>query len=121
MGSSREARHAGIRQAMNGTDNNVIITPEKTTGSRGFVPKSMDWIIRVAGWAGAFLSGKDAQRITDKNVRIRLSTSPSGKELPALVVQLARTLRVLDDRTESAEALLSGFFAEWDSSTSSSL
>jgi predicted nucleotidyltransferase len=60
--------------------------------------------------AGAFLLGKDAQRITDENVRTRLSTSLSGKELPALVLQLARTMSVLDDRTESAEALLSGFF-----------
>jgi predicted nucleotidyltransferase len=60
--------------------------------------------------AGAFLLGKDAQRITDENVRTRLSTSLSGKELPALVLQLARTMSVLDDRTESAKALLSGFF-----------
>jgi predicted nucleotidyltransferase len=60
--------------------------------------------------AGAFLLGKDAQRITDENARTRLSTSLSGKELPALVRQLARTMSALDDRTESAEALLSGFF-----------
>ena len=60
--------------------------------------------------AGAFLLGKDAQRITDENVRARLSTSFSGKELPELVLQLARTMSVLDDRTESARALLSGFF-----------
>jgi hypothetical protein len=53
----------------------------------------------------------DAQRITDENVRTRLSTSLSGKELPALALQLARTMSVLDDRTESAEALLSGFFS----------
>jgi hypothetical protein len=50
------------------------------------------------------------RRITDENVRTRLSTSLSGKELPALVLQLARSLSVVDDRTESAEALLSGLF-----------
>jgi predicted nucleotidyltransferase len=60
--------------------------------------------------AGAFLLGKDAQRITDENVRTRLSTSLSGKELPALVLQLARTMSVLEDRTETVKALLSGFF-----------
>jgi predicted nucleotidyltransferase len=60
--------------------------------------------------AGAFLLGKDAQRITDETVRTRLSTSLSGTELPALVLQLARTMSVLDDHTESAEALLSVFF-----------
>ena len=54
--------------------------------------------------------GKDAQRITDENVRTRLSTSLSGKELRALVLQLGRSMSVLDDRTESAEALLSSFF-----------
>jgi predicted nucleotidyltransferase len=59
---------------------------------------------------GAFLLGKDAQRITDENVRTRLLTSLSGKELPALVFQLARTMSALDDRTESAEVLLGGFF-----------
>jgi predicted nucleotidyltransferase len=60
--------------------------------------------------AGAFLLGKDAQRITGENVRTRLSSSLSGKELPALVLQLARTMSVLDDHTESAESLLGGFF-----------
>jgi predicted nucleotidyltransferase len=60
--------------------------------------------------AGVYLLGKDARRITDENVRTRLSTSLSGKELSALVLQLARILSVLDDRTESAEALLSGLF-----------
>src|ERR1700723_1352941 len=61
-------------------------------------------------WLGAFLLGKDANCITDERVRTRLSTSLSGKELPALVLQLARTMSVSDDRTESAEALLRGFF-----------
>jgi predicted nucleotidyltransferase len=60
--------------------------------------------------AGAFLLGKDANCITDESVRTRLSTSLSGEELPALVLQLARTMSDLDDRTESAEALLRGFF-----------
>jgi predicted nucleotidyltransferase len=60
--------------------------------------------------AGAFLLGKDAQRITDESVRTRLSTSLSEKEHPTLVLQLARTMSVLDDRTESAEPLLRGFF-----------
>ncbi|WP_213806346.1 nucleotidyl transferase AbiEii/AbiGii toxin family protein [Granulicella sp. dw_53] len=60
--------------------------------------------------AGAFLLGKDTQRITDENVRTRLSTLLSGKELPALVLQLTRTMSIFDDHTESAEALLRGFF-----------
>jgi predicted nucleotidyltransferase len=60
--------------------------------------------------AGAFLLGKDARRITDENVRSRLSTLLSEKEVGALVHELARTIGVLDDHTESAEALLRGFF-----------
>jgi predicted nucleotidyltransferase len=60
--------------------------------------------------AGSYLLGKDARRITDESVRTRLSTALSGKELKTLVVQLARTISVLDDRTEVAEALLNGFF-----------
>ncbi len=60
--------------------------------------------------AGSYLLGKDAQRITDESVRTRLSAALSGKELNALVVQLARTISVLDDRTEPAKALLNGFF-----------
>ena len=58
--------------------------------------------------AGAYLLGKDAQRITQETVRTRLSVALSGKQLNALVFQLARTISVLDDRTESAEALLDG-------------
>jgi predicted nucleotidyltransferase len=60
--------------------------------------------------AGAFLLGKDAQRIADENLRTRISTSLSGTELRALVLQLAGTMSVLDDRTESAEALLRVLF-----------
>jgi predicted nucleotidyltransferase len=60
--------------------------------------------------AGSYLLGKDAQRITDESVRTRLSAALSGKELNALVVQLARTISALDDRTEPAKALLNGFF-----------
>jgi len=60
--------------------------------------------------AGAFLLGKDARRITDENVQTRLSIALSGKELAVLVLQVAHTMSVLDDRTESAKALLSGFF-----------
>jgi hypothetical protein len=40
-GSSREARHAGARQARTATANSVAITPERTTGSRGLFPESM--------------------------------------------------------------------------------
>ena len=36
--ASREARHAGARQARTATANSVGITPERTTGSRGLVP-----------------------------------------------------------------------------------
>ena len=48
IGSNREARHAGARQARTATASSVAITPERTTGSRGFVPKSIDWKMRVA-------------------------------------------------------------------------
>jgi predicted nucleotidyltransferase len=59
--------------------------------------------------AGSYLLGKDAQRITDESVRTRLSVALSVKELNALILQLARTMSVLDDRSELAEALLNGF------------
>jgi hypothetical protein len=48
IGSSREARHAGARQARTATANRVAITPERTTGLRGLVPESIDWKMRVA-------------------------------------------------------------------------
>ena len=60
--------------------------------------------------AGAFLLGKDMQRIMDTKVRRKLLTLLSEKELAELVRQLARTMSVLDDRTESAEALLEALF-----------
>jgi hypothetical protein len=53
--------------------------------------------------------GKDALRITDEIVRSQLSAALSGKELDALILQVARTMNVLEDWTESAEALLHGF------------
>jgi predicted nucleotidyltransferase len=59
--------------------------------------------------AGSYLLGKDAQRITDESVRSLLSDALSGKELNSLILQLARTMSVLDDHTESAEILLNGF------------
>lgn len=60
--------------------------------------------------AGSYLLGKDARRITDMNVRNRLWEALLGNQLNALILQLARTMSLLDDRTESAEALLNGFF-----------
>jgi len=60
--------------------------------------------------AGAFLLGKDMQRIMDTKVRRKLLTLLSEKELAELIRQLARTMSVLDDRTESAEALLEALF-----------
>jgi predicted nucleotidyltransferase len=72
-----------------------------------------DELVRVghdAILAGAFLLGKDARCITDGDVRQRLSKLLSGKKLEELVQQLARAMSVLEDRTESAEALLTGFF-----------
>ena len=59
--------------------------------------------------AGSYLLGKDAQRITDENVRAQLSVALSGRELPALILRLASTMSVLDDRTQSANALLKSF------------
>jgi predicted nucleotidyltransferase len=60
--------------------------------------------------AGAFLLGKDAQRITDENVRTRLFTSLAGKPYRELVTQVARTMSIVDDCTELAEVLLSSLF-----------
>jgi len=60
--------------------------------------------------AGSYLLGKDARRITDESVRTRLSVALFGKQLNALIMHLARTMSVLEDRTESAEALIDGFF-----------
>jgi predicted nucleotidyltransferase len=60
--------------------------------------------------AGAFLLGKDAQRMTDKNVRDDLSAALSGKNIAALVGQMARAMSTFEDRTEPAAALLRGFF-----------
>src|SRR5258708_37989296 len=48
IGSNRDALHAGAKQARTATANSVAVTPERTTGSRGFVPKSIDWKMRVA-------------------------------------------------------------------------
>src|SRR5271170_4400484 len=48
IGSNREARQAGARQARTATASSVATTPDRTTGSRGFIPKSIDWKMRVA-------------------------------------------------------------------------
>lgn len=42
IGSNLEARQAGARQARTATASSVAITPQRTNGSRGLVPKSMD-------------------------------------------------------------------------------
>jgi predicted nucleotidyltransferase len=60
--------------------------------------------------AGAFLLGKDAQRATTPNIRSKLSTALSGKNISALVPQIARTMGTLEDRTELAATLLRQFF-----------
>lgn len=60
--------------------------------------------------AGAYLLGKDAQRATAPNIRNKLSTALSGKNIAALVPQIARTMSTLEDRTESAATLLREFF-----------
>lgn len=44
----RRSGHAGAREARTATANSVAITPERTTGSRGLVPKCIDWKMRVA-------------------------------------------------------------------------
>jgi predicted nucleotidyltransferase len=60
--------------------------------------------------AGAFLLGKDAQRATTANIRGKLATALSGKNISALVPQIARTMSTLEDRTELAATLLREFF-----------
>jgi predicted nucleotidyltransferase len=60
--------------------------------------------------AGAFLLGKDAQRATTPNIQSKLSTALSGKNISALVPQIARTMSTLEDRTELAATLLREFF-----------
>lgn len=60
--------------------------------------------------AGAYLLGKDAQRATAPNIRSKLSIALSGKNISALVPQIARTMSTLEDRTELAATLLRQFF-----------
>jgi predicted nucleotidyltransferase len=60
--------------------------------------------------AGSYLLGSDARRIIEEGVRKQISAALSGNQLPALIVRLARTMSTLEDRTQSAEALLGGFF-----------
>jgi predicted nucleotidyltransferase len=60
--------------------------------------------------AGAYLLGKDAQRATAPNIRSKLSIALSGKNISALVLQIARTMSTLEDRTELAATLLRQFF-----------
>jgi predicted nucleotidyltransferase len=60
--------------------------------------------------AGAFLLGKDAQRATTPNIRSKLSTALSGKNISVLVPQIARTMSIFEDRTELAATLLREFF-----------
>jgi predicted nucleotidyltransferase len=60
--------------------------------------------------AGAYLLGKDAQRATAPNIRSKLSSALSGKNISALVPQIARTMSTLEDRTELAATLLRQFF-----------
>jgi predicted nucleotidyltransferase len=65
--------------------------------------------------AGAYLLGKDMRRIMEPKVGHTLYTLLSEKELAELVRQLARTMSVIDDRTESAEALLDALFRGMES------
>jgi predicted nucleotidyltransferase len=60
--------------------------------------------------SGAFLLGKDVRRITDEKVRHELGTLLTDDARSNLATQLARTISILEDRTEPAEALLSHFF-----------
>jgi predicted nucleotidyltransferase len=59
---------------------------------------------------GAFLLGKDARQITDQATRDQLSVALSGKNITALVDQIARSMSSFEDRTESSTALLRGLF-----------
>lgn len=59
--------------------------------------------------AGSYLLGTDARRIIEESVRRQISAALSGDQLPALIARLARTMSTLEDRTQSAEALLGAF------------
>jgi predicted nucleotidyltransferase len=56
--------------------------------------------------AGSYLLGKDAKRITDKNIQVQLSVALSGRELDTLILSLARAMSAIDDQTQSAKVLV---------------
>jgi len=60
--------------------------------------------------SGAFLLGKDVRRITDEKVRHELGTLLTDDARSNLATQIARTMSILEDRTEHAATLLSHFF-----------
>ncbi len=61
MGSRREARHAGTRHAITATASSVITTEPITTGSSGFVPKSIDVKMRVVAIPAASPTARPTQ------------------------------------------------------------
>jgi hypothetical protein len=75
IGSRREARRAGARQARTVTADSVAITAERTTESRGLVPCSIDWKMRVA----AKLNGKPRPRPNSAGRRHRPPNSINCK------------------------------------------
>lgn len=60
--------------------------------------------------AGAYLLGKDAQRMGNPELLRDLSTALNGENATELVHQVARTMSILEDRTEASSALLGCFF-----------
>ena len=79
-GSRREARRAGARQARTVTANSAASTPERTTESRGLVPCSIDWKMRVA----AKLNSKPRPRPNSAGAQTQTIEQHQLQELIAL-------------------------------------
>jgi predicted nucleotidyltransferase len=60
--------------------------------------------------AGAYLLGEDAQRIADPQLLTNLRKVLDQKNATELVQQVARTMSILEDRTQASSALLGCFF-----------
>jgi predicted nucleotidyltransferase len=60
--------------------------------------------------AGAYLLGEDAQRISDPQLLTNLRKVLHRETATELVHQVARTMSILEDRTQASSALLGCFF-----------
>jgi predicted nucleotidyltransferase len=73
-------------------------------------PKELELLGFDTVLAGAYLLGKDAQRIGDPQLLTNLSKVLHGENATELVLQVARTMSIFEDRTEASSALLGCLF-----------